>query len=52
MFEAEVEGVLEAIRWVMELGLSNVEVECDLMLTVQALCKGTRNFLEVGNILL
>ncbi|XP_074323921.1 uncharacterized protein LOC141660834 [Apium graveolens] len=51
MFEAEATGVLAAIRWVVELGISNVEVESDSMLTVQALRKGTQNFLEVGNIL-
>lgn len=51
VFEAETEGVLAAIRWVMELCISNVAVESDSMLTVQALRNGTQNFLEVGNIL-
>lgn len=51
VFEAETRGVLAAVRWIMELGIVNVVVECDSMLTVQALQKESPNYLEVGNIL-
>ncbi|XP_074341815.1 uncharacterized protein LOC141679206 [Apium graveolens] len=49
--EAEAEGVLEALKWVLELGVSNITVESDSLITVQALSKGSQNYLEVGNIL-
>lgn len=51
VFEAEARGVLEAIRWIMEMGITNVVVECDSLLVVQSLNKGVANLLEVGNIL-
>lgn len=51
VFEAEARGVLEALRWVMELGIHDVVVECDSLLTVQSLAKGASNFLEVGHML-
>ena len=35
----------------MELGTENVVIECDFMLTVQAICKDKENFLEVDNLL-
>lgn len=43
--------VVEALRWIMELGISNEEIESDSMLTVQAVNKGLVNFLEVGNLI-
>lgn len=43
--------MLEAICWVQELGLGNVVVESDSMVTVQAIQKGVDNRLEVENIL-
>lgn len=51
VFEAESSGVLEAIRWVHEMGIQNVTIECDSMLTVQAVNKRTTNALHVGNVL-
>lgn len=51
VFEAEAYGVLEAIRWVHDLGISNVEIESDSLLTVQAILQGTTNYHEVGNLL-
>lgn len=51
VFEAEARGVLEAIKWVMELGTENVMIECDSMLTLQTICKDTENLLEAGNLL-
>nr|XP_017216877.1 PREDICTED: ruBisCO large subunit-binding protein subunit alpha, chloroplastic-like [Daucus carota subsp. sativus] len=51
VFEAEARGGLEAIRWVMELGVADVVVENDSMLTVQTICKGTDILHEVGHLL-
>lgn len=51
VFEAEARGVLEAIRWVMELGVADVVVENDSMLTVQAIRKGAEILHEVGHLL-
>lgn len=51
VFEAEARGVLEAIRWVLSLGIADVVVENDSMLTVQAICKGTDILHEVGHML-
>lgn len=51
VFEAETQGVLEALRWIVEIGINDVEIESDSMLSVQALLKGTTSLLEVGNIL-
>lgn len=51
VFEAEIRGVLEAVKWVAELGVLNVVIECDSMLTVHALRNDTPNYLEVGNFL-
>lgn len=42
---------MEAIKWVLELGVSNVMNQSDSLLTVQALSKDSQNLLEVGNIL-
>lgn len=51
VFEAETQRVLEALRWIVEIGINDVEIESDSMLSVQALLKGTTSLLEVGNIL-
>lgn len=51
VFEAEAEGVLAALKWIVEHDIANVEIESDSVLTVQALRKDTQNLLEVGNIL-
>lgn len=51
VFEAEAWGVLQALRWIQSLPVSEVEVECDSLLTVSALHKRTEFCLEVGFIL-
>ncbi|WOH16655.1 hypothetical protein DCAR_0936213 [Daucus carota subsp. sativus] len=51
VFEAEAFGVVEALKWIMELGIMNVELESDSLLTVQAVNRGVINFLEVGNLI-
>lgn len=51
VFEAETNGVLEAIRWIMELNIFNVDIESDSMLTVKAFAGGSSNVLEVGNMI-
>ena len=43
--------MLDAIKWVIEMGKENVVIECDPMLTIQAICRATENLLEVGNLL-
>lgn len=51
MFEAETTGVLEALRWVNDLGVSEVEIESDSLLVVQAINHSSVYYLEVGNVL-
>lgn len=51
VLEVEVWGIAEAIEWVKSLGLSNVDIESDSLLAVNALLKGVKYFTEVGNIL-
>lgn len=51
VFEAEAQGVLEALKWIIELGVHEVELESDSKLTVNAIVGNTPNYLEVGNIL-
>lgn len=48
VFEAETWGVLEAIKWALQLGISKVQIESDSLITVQAIKTGARNYLEVG----
>lgn len=50
-FEAEAQGVPEALKWIQLLNVTDVEVECDAMLVVQAIHRGVANLLEVGTIL-
>lgn len=51
VFEAEARGLLEAVRWIQGLGVAEVVIESDSMLTVQAICKGTNILHEVGHLL-
>lgn len=51
VFEIEATGVLEAIRWVTNLGVSEVEIESDSLLVVQAINRQSVYYLEVGNVL-
>ncbi|KAL8094450.1 uncharacterized protein LOC141691625 [Apium graveolens] len=51
VFEAGSLGVLEAIKWVREIGVFNVKIEYDSLLVVQAILKGSTNYLKVRNIL-
>lgn len=51
VFETEAWGVLKAIRWALDLGISNVLIKSDSMLIVQAIKQGATNYLEVGNML-
>ncbi|XP_074356198.1 uncharacterized protein LOC141695888 [Apium graveolens] len=50
VLEAEPQGMLQALRWITELGIKNVELECDSMIAVQAINRGTKNLFKVGNI--
>lgn len=43
--------MLEAIRWIKSLGMQNVDIESDSLLTVQVINSATENYLEVGVIL-
>lgn len=42
VIEAESRGVLEALRWVNTMQLSNEDIECDSLLTVNAIIKEKR----------
>lgn len=46
--EAEAIGVLEATRWINSLGMHDVDIESDSLVTVQAINKAVENYLEVG----
>lgn len=46
-FEAEVKGVLEEVRWAVELGLSNVDFESNSLLTVN-IREENLHYLEMG----
>lgn len=39
VFEVEARGLLEALKWIQELQISNVDVESDSMLTVIAITR-------------
>lgn len=43
--------MVEAVRWIMELNITNVDTESDSMLTVKAFAGGSSNMLEVGNMI-
>lgn len=51
VFEAEARGILEALNWAVNLGISSVVIESDSMLSVQAIERGDINLLEVGNVI-
>lgn len=51
VFEAEARGILEALNCRVELGISNLIIESDSILSVQAIEMGDINFLEVGNVI-
>lgn len=51
VFEAETQGVLEAIDWGTALGLANVDIDTDFMLTMKAITGNSSNVLEVGNMI-
>lgn len=53
MFEVETKGFVEALRWASNLGISNVVVESDYMLTVQYVDRDNKNYLvvEVGHMI-
>lgn len=51
VFEVEAWGVLEALKWINELQLSNIYIEFNSILTVNAIKRGTENYLEVGSVL-
>lgn len=50
VMEAEARGVQEALKWIEELGLQNVILECDSELVVSAIHKEVAYHLEVGHI--
>ncbi|XP_074336387.1 uncharacterized protein LOC141673535 [Apium graveolens] len=51
--EAEAEGIMEALSWIMDMGKQNDEViiESDTKLNVDAIACQKMNFLEVGEII-
>lgn len=51
LFKVEVQGVLETIRWVLELNMFNVDIESDSFLTVNTFTSGLSNMREVGNMI-
>ncbi|XP_074335978.1 uncharacterized protein LOC141673144 [Apium graveolens] len=48
VMEAEAIAVREAIRWIISMGMDNVDIESDSLCTVNAVNSGTDNLLEVG----
>lgn len=51
VLDAEAKGVQEAIKWLEELPLLNVVVECDSEMVVKAVNNGILYHMEVGHIL-
>lgn len=51
VLEAEARGVLEALVWLQELDLHNVDIECDCLLAVNALCHDVEYVTEMGHVL-
>lgn len=51
VMEAEVRGILEALVWLQELDMQNVDIECDCLLAVNALRHGVEYITETGHIL-
>lgn len=51
VFEAEAMGILEALSWLQTLALSDVVIESDSLLTVNALHQNIDSHLEVGSVL-
>lgn len=49
--EAETKGILEALAWATQLGISKVVVESDSWLSVQAVNNDSVNHLEVGHMI-
>lgn len=49
--EAEAYGVLEALHWIQELGFTQVVIENDSSLVIQALQQHSEYVVEVGNVL-
>lgn len=50
-FEAETKGILEALSWAAQLGISKVIVDSDSWLSVQAVNNKSINRLEVGHMI-
>lgn len=48
MVEVEASAVVEAIKWIEQLGLHNVDIESHSLITVHAINKASDNYLEVG----
>lgn len=48
---AEVRGILEALVWLQELDMKNVDIECDCLLAVNALRYEVEYITEMGHIL-
>lgn len=51
ILEAELVGILEALKWVQELAYQEVIIESDSMLSVAAINKNVQNLLELGNLI-
>lgn len=51
VMEAEVRGILEALVWLQELDLQNVDIEYDCLVAVNALRHGVEYVTEAGHIL-
>lgn len=49
--EAEARGVWETLVWIDNLGLNNIQIETDSLLTVAAVESLEANYLEVGNVI-
>ncbi|XP_074378553.1 uncharacterized protein LOC141720097 [Apium graveolens] len=50
VLEAEARGVQEALKWLEELNLRNVTIECDSKGVVKAVNNGTQYYLEVRHV--
>ncbi|KAL8098488.1 hypothetical protein AgCh_031307 [Apium graveolens] len=48
VMEAEAIVMREAIRWIISMGMDNVDIESDSLCTVNAVNSGTDNLLKVG----
>ncbi|XP_074374150.1 uncharacterized protein LOC141714534 [Apium graveolens] len=49
VMEVEARGVQEAIDWIKEMGLQQVDIECDSELVVKAFQYETHYYLEIGH---